>query len=389
VNPETKNTFIGIGSRNVLICVCDFVPRVVGRPSAFGGRAAVWACLSALLFSVPAFGQLQTQVLNQQLVQPTMQESAQRSGQQLAGTIGGAIVDRSGAAVSGAQIKLTRDDHSPSQDVLSGDDGQFSFAGVEPGPFHLTISSVGFATQTISGTLNSGESYVVPQIALVVATNVTEVKVVAPREEVAELEIKEQEKQRIFGVIPNFYISYVPNAVPLTSKQKFELAWKSSIDPVTFVIVGATAGIQQATNGLSGYGQGAEGYAKRYGAGYGDFLSSTFMGGAVFPSILKQDPRYFYKGTGSVRSRILYAIATSVVCKGDNGHWQACYSGIMGSLASGAISDLYHPDNNRGAAMVFENAAIGLGETAAVNLFQEFVVRKLTPNLPKHTPSTP
>jgi hypothetical protein len=349
----------------------------------------VLACLSALLFNVSTFGQSQTQVLNQPPIQPTMQQSAQKSDQQMAGSIVGVIVDRSGAAVSGAQIRLTRDDHSPSQDALSGDDGQFSFAEVAPGPFHLTISSVGFATQTISGNLISSENYVVPQIALVVATNVTEVKVVAPREEVAEVEIKEQEKQRIFGVIPNFYISYVPNAAPLTSKQKFELAWKSSIDPVTFVIVGATAGIQQATNGLSGYGQGAEGYAKRYGAGYGDFLSSTFMGGAVFPSLMKQDPRYFYKGTGSVRSRILYVIATSVICKGDNGHWQACYSGILGSLASGAISDVYHPDNNRGAAVVFENAAIGLGETAAVNLFQEFVVRKLTPNLPKHTPSTP
>ena len=321
--------------------------------------------------------------------QQTASSSEQKSEQRLAGSITGVIVDRSGAAVSGAQVKLKRDDRSPGQDVLSGDDGQFSFAGVAPGPFHLTISSVGFATQTFSGNLGLGESYAVPQIALAVATNVTEVKVVAPREEVAEAEIKEQEKQRIFGVIPNFYISYIPNAAPLTSKQKFELAWKSSIDPITFVIVGATAGIQQATNGLSGYGQGAEGYAKRYGAGYGDFLSSTFMGGAVFPSLMKQDPRYFYKGTGSVRSRILYVIATSVVCKGDNGHWQACYSGILGSLASGAISDVYHPDNNRGAAVVFENAAIGLGETAAVNLFQEFVVRKLTPNLPKHTPSTP
>ncbi len=191
-------------------------------------------------------------------------------------------------------------------------------------------------------------------------------------------------------MIPNFYVSYVPNAAPLASKQKFQLAWRTTIDPVNFAITGAIAGVQQATNTFSGYGQGAQGYGKRYGASYADLVTGTFIGSAILPSLLKQDPRYFYKGTGSVRSRVLYAIANSVICKGDNGHWQANYSGILGSLASGGISNLYYPEQNRnGAALTVENTLIGIGETAATNLLQEFVIRKLTPNLPHQQSNTP
>jgi hypothetical protein len=153
------------------------------------------------------------------------------------------------------------------------------------------------------------------------------------------------------------------------------------VDPVDLAVTGAIAGFQQVQNDFSGYGQGAQGYAKRYGASYGNFVVGTYIGGAILPSLLKQDPRYFYKGTGSKRSRILYAIANSVICKGDNGHWQGNYSGIIGSLAAGGISNLYYPPNSReGLELTFENALIGIGANAAINLLQEFVVRRLTPS---------
>jgi Carboxypeptidase regulatory-like domain len=303
------------------------------------------------------------------------------------GSITGIVVDQSGAPISGARVKLSHEVQSleqPDLEVLSGDDGQFSLTNVYPGPFHLTISSIGFASQASSGFLQSGESYTVPQIALILATAVTEVRVFVSRAEIAEDQIKVQEKQRVLGVVPNFYVSYDHHAVPLYPKQKFELAWKTTIDPVSFGLTGAIAGIQQAQNDFSGYGQGAQGYAKRFGASYGTFVASTYIGGAILPSLLKQDPRYFYKGTGSKRSRILYALANSVICKGDNGHWQANYSSILGSLAAGGISNLYYPSENRdGAELTFENALIGIGESAAVNLLQEFVIRRLTPNAPK------
>jgi hypothetical protein len=308
----------------------------------------------------------------------------------LSGTIRGTVVDRTGTVVSGAHVRLTPEVPSRAREVLTGDEGQFSFADLPPGAFQLTITAEGFATQASSGTLRSGQSYVVPQITLAVATAITEVRVELSPIELAQEQLKDQEKQRVFGFIPNFYVSYVPNAAPLTSKQKFQLAWKSTVDPVTFGLTGAVAGIEQAQDRFSGYGQGAQGYAKRYGATYADLVTNTFIGGAILPSLLKQDPRYFYKGTGSKRSRSLYAIANSVICKGDNGHWQANYSAILGSLAAGGISNLYYPASDRnGVALTFENALIGIGASAATNLLQEFVIRRLTPNLPNYTPAIP
>lgn len=313
-------------------------------------------------------------------------------GERLPGSITGTVVDQSGAVVAGARVQLAwpGEDQSPSQEVLSGADGQFSFTNVAPGPFLLTITAANFATQTASGTLHSGEIYTVPQIALAVATRVSEVQVSLTQVEVAEEQIKFEEKQRVLGAIPNFYVSYIPDAAPLTSKQKFKLAWKTVIDPFTFVFVGGAAGVEQAQNHFAEYGQGAQGYGKRFGAGYADTVAGTFIGGAILPSLLKQDPRYFYKGTGSKRSRFLYAVANSFICKGDNGRWQPNYSNILGSLAAGGISNIYYPSQDRnGAGLTFENGAIGLGATAAANLLQEFVIRKLTPKLPNNDPAKP
>ena len=264
--------------------------------------------------------------------------------QQSPGSISGQVVDQSGSIIGGVEIRLTREDQSPSQEVFSDTDGQFSFVNVAPGPFQLTITLEGFTTQVLSGTVSPGETYIVPQIVLEVATQVTQVTVGVTQVELAEVQIKDQEKQRVLGIIPNFYVSYVPNAVSLTSKQKFELAWKSSVDPFTFVAVGVVAGAAQAGNQFGGYGQGAQGYAKRYGASYGDVVIGTFLGSAILPSVLKQDPRYFYRGTGSTRSRILYALASPIICKGDNGRWQPDYSYVLGNFAAAGIANLYyHP----------------------------------------------
>jgi Carboxypeptidase regulatory-like domain len=305
--------------------------------------------------------------------------AGQQADAQAAGSVSGYIVDPSGAAVVGARVTLTRGEPAAKQEVMSGDDGQFSFLNIAPGAFTVTIVAASFAAQTANGILHPGEIFTVPTMALALATEATEVRVVVPTVEVAADEIKEQEKQRVLGVIPNFYVSYVQDAAPLTSKQKFGLAWKTTIDPVNFAVVGVIAGVQQWQDNFKDYGQGAQGYGKRYGASYGDFVTSTFFGGAVLPSLLKQDPRYFYKGTGTVRERVWYAVSMAVMCKGDNRRWQFNYSAIGGSLISGGISNAYYPDKDRGADLVFENTLIGIGENAATNLLQEFVIRKLTP----------
>jgi hypothetical protein len=320
---------------------------------------------------------------------PALAQTQDSPEQQAAGTISGTVVDKTGAVVAGARVKLSNQDQSLNQEVGTDGEGQFSFAGVVPGPFQLTVTSAGFTTQTSSGTLHSGENYSVAPITLVLAAANTEVRVTFTRTELAEAEIKDEEKQRVLGVIPNFYVTYNPAAVPLGPKQKFELAWRATIDPINFGLTGAIAGIQQATDSFSGYGQGAQGYGKRYGAAYANFVAGTFIGSAILPSLLKQDPRYFYKGTGSKRSRIGYAIANAVICKGDNGRWQANYSGILGSLAAGGISNLYYPATDRDLRVTFENTLIAIASTAATNVLQEFVIRKLTRNPPNYTQAKP
>ena len=308
---------------------------------------------------------------------------------QQAGRISGRIVDQSGVAVAGARLRLARDNQAAQIETLSGDDGQFSFVNVAPGNFHVRIIAANFAARDLSGSLRPGENYAIPQITLAIAEVMTEVRVVPTQVEVAQEQIKTQEKQRALGLIPNFYVSYVNDAAPLTSKQKFGLAWKTTIDPVTFGITGIIAGVEQSQNTFSGYGQGAQGYAKRFGAAYASGATNTFIGSAILPSLLRQDPRYFYKGTGSKHSRVLYAIANSVICKGDNGHWQPNYSALLGGLAAGGISNLYYPAKDRnGVGLTFENALIGTAATAATNLLQEFLIRRLTPNVPNNDPGT-
>ncbi len=300
------------------------------------------------------------------------------------GHISGTVLDQSGAVVVGAKVRLSHEERTSTEEVSSGNNGQFSFADVSPGFFQLTIESAGFGNGEFAGTLPPGQTYFVPAIVLSVATAVTEVrvKVAANQVEEAEAQIKEQEKQRVLGFIPNFYVSYVPEAVPLSTKQKFKLAWKSSTDPMTFFGIGLIAGLEQATDAFSGYGQGAQGYAKRFSATYTDMITGTFIGSAILPSVLKQDPRYFYKGTGSVGSRLLYSLGSTVFCKGDNQRWQPNYSNVIGSFAAGGLSNLYYPASDRnGAGLIIQNSLIRLGETAFTGVLQEFVVRRLTPHL--------
>jgi len=221
---------------------------------------------------------------------------------------------------------------------------------------------------------------------MVVGTTV-EVNVTQTREEIAEQQVHVEEEQRLFKVVPNYYVTYLPDASPLTAKQKFQLGWKFTVDPISFVITGVIAGAEQANNSFPGYGQGAQGYGKRYGAAYADFVSGTFFGNMIFPALFKQDPRYFYKGTGSKKARLLYALANAVICKGDNGHWQPNYSSVLGSLAAGGVSNLYYPASNRnGVGLTFTNTAIGLAGSAGSAVAQEFFFRKVTSHSHEQTP---
>lgn len=315
------------------------------------------------------------------LIQEPRAATSQQHASDEPASISGKVVDPSGAHIVGAAVRLQAENESSALETTTDEDGLFAFSRLLPGSYRLTISSPGLAPKELSVTVQSGEAHVTPVITLAIPTQKAEVVVGVPTEEIAQEQIKEQEKQRVFGVIPNFYVSYLPDAAPLNAKQKFELAWKSASDPITIVGVGVLAGIDQAADRWGAYGQGAEGYAKRFGATYVNVFGATFIGGAIMPSVLKQDPRYFYRGKGSTKSRLLYALGSSVMCKGDNGRWQPNYSNVIGSFGGAGLEALYLPANDRqGAAFVVSSALIRLGETSLAGVLQEFVLPKLTPN---------
>jgi len=297
------------------------------------------------------------------------------------GRIRGVVVDKDGAAIPNVLVTLTPAGSASPAQTTSANDGNFVFANVIPGPFQLSFASTGFASQQSSGVLQPGEDQLIPQVTLAIGSTEEDVKVTVTPEEVATDQVHVEEKQRLMGVIPNFYVTYDPHPAPLTTRLKFELAWKTTIDPVSFGIVGIIAGFEQADNTFAGYGQGAQGYGKRFGAAFADSVTGTFIGGAILPSVLKQDPRYFYKGTGTIKERTLYAMANAFICKGDNGRWQPNYSALGGNLASAGISNLYYPAADRnGPGLTFENAFIGIGANAFSNIIQEFLLRRFTPH---------
>jgi len=190
--------------------------------------------------------------------------------------------------------------------------------------------------------LTAEQTYDVPSVSLSVATASTEMTV-HPDEFIAAQQIKAAEKQRLVGIIPNFYTSYIYDAAPLTVKQKFAMAARGTFDPVSMIGVGVGAAIEQATNKYPGYGQGAEGYAKRFGAKFADGRDSDFLTHAIFPSLFHQDPRYYYQGSGSIKSRIIHAVGSAFITRSDSGLTQPNYSYLLGKLSSAALSNLYYP----------------------------------------------
>ena len=304
--------------------------------------------------------------------------------------IAGTVSAPDGHVIVGAQVTLVSKLSKSQQNSLTDGEGSFHFTGLPPGTFQITVTANGFAAWVGPDvSLSANQQYQMPEISLEIASASTTVHAVFSGYDLAEQQIHLEEKQRVLGVFPNFYTSYVWKAEPLTAGQKFRLAWRSSIDPVTFLTTGAIAGIEQWNNNFSAYGPGWQGYSKRYGANYADGFIGVMIGGAILPSILHQDPRYFYKGTGSIRSRALYALSTVVVARGDNGRWQPNYSNVLGTFAAGGISNAYYPANDRGVGLTVENSLIGLAAGGGTALLQEFLIRKLSRGVPPSSTTQP
>jgi len=296
------------------------------------------------------------------------------------GTIVGTVLDISGGTVPNATVVLQEQNEHRS--VVTGDNGFFTFNGINPDtPVQILVSASGLKSWTSNEiSLQPGQSLILTDVTLGVAP--VEISVNAGTvEEVAAEQVKVQEQQRLFGVIPNFYVTYERNAAPLTPKLKFQLALRTLTDPVTITGFGLNAAIYQAA-GYPSYGQNAKGYGQRLGATFAGGYTKILLGDAVLPSLLHQDPRYFYQGTGTTKSRLLHAMASPFVTKGDDGRREINYSNIIGDLASGAIANAYYPSQDRGAGLVARSALVGIGSRMALGILQEFVLRNWTSRHP-------
>jgi hypothetical protein len=296
------------------------------------------------------------------------------------GDVSGTVTDTYGDVVPSATVMMEGSDARQSQ--AANDNGFFEFKNVTPGvPYRITVSANGFDPWVSPPvTVASGQYFDVTGIKLRLQNAVSSVTVVASPEQIATEQVAIAEQQRVLGFIPNFYVVYdSKNAVPLTTKLKFQMAYKVSIDPVSILGAATLAAVNQAADSPD-YQQGWKGYGQRFGAAYADGVTDIMFGGAILPSLLHQDPRYFYQGTGTMKSRTLHALSNPFICKGDNGHKQINFSSMGGDLISASISNAYYPESNRGASLVFTSFLISTGERELSSMVQEFVLRKITPS---------
>jgi hypothetical protein len=298
------------------------------------------------------------------------------------GIVEGTVEDANGAIVPKADLTIKCPLPCRPQTTVASDSGGFEFRNLTLGvPYHVTATVNGFKEWTSSTILLTADrsNVLLTDVRIQLEDASSSVTVYASQEQIATEQVKIEEQQRVLGIVPNFYVVYdAKHAVPLSAKLKFKLAMRVAVDPVTIAGVAILAGMQQSGD-TPNYAQGAKGYGQRFGADTVDGVSDILIGGAVLPSLLHQDPRYFYQGTGSTTSRLKHALFSPFVCRGDNGNSQLNFSSLGGDLASSALSNAYYPNSNRGPGLVFGNFAIGTAERMLSGVIQEFVLRKLTP----------
>jgi len=294
------------------------------------------------------------------------------------GRILGTVTDINDDPIPDATVVLKGPIADNRHTLMTKDDGVFSFQDVTPGiSYQITVTAEGFSEWDSSITLEPGQNKTLAGVKLRFEGKQRTVIVAYSPRQTATQQLKAEENQRLLGFIPNMYVVYETDPEPLTTKMKFDLAYKSLTQPVFLGWTAAWSGIQQAAN-TPNYPQGAVGYGKRLGANLAGGVTEGLIGNAILPSLLHQDPRYYYRGNGTKKSRLAHAMSAPFVCRGDNGHLQPNYSTWGGALISNAIATTYLPGSNRTADHVFGNFGIGLGMHVVSSLAQEFILARFT-----------
>ena len=300
-----------------------------------------------------------------------------------AGSIQGTATDSSGAPVYGAVVAAQGADggrRMTATDVA----GAFKFSSLAPGNYSIRISAAGLSDWTAQNVPASVPPETQPLTAVLqVAPEITTVTVGLSEPEVAEEQLKQELKQRVLGVLPNYYVSYESNPAPLSVKQKFHLGLRTLVDPTTIAASGITAGIQQSMNSYHQWGQGSEAFGKRFAAAYGTVATNLMITSSLAESAFHQDPRYFYNGQGTKKQRAWYAVKSAFRTKGDDGKWQPPYAGVSGAIAAAEISQLYYPGSRTQYTLIGRSLMFHFAGLIALNLGEEFVLKKVTHNRPE------
>ena len=202
----------------------------------------------------------------------------------------------------------------------------------------------------------------------------------------------EVQGKRTFLVLPGYHITDDKNAPPLNGHQKWHLWVEKQFDPFELIDIGIGAGIAQAQNDPESYGQGMQGYGKRYGVSIASEISNGFFASYLFPTVLHEDPRYFRMGDGPKVRRVLAALSTNVVTKTDGGHHRFNFSRSLGALVAAGISNAYYPVADRGASETFQRASMSVAFSSVSTIGDEFwpdIRRMLFERKRKTPPSAP
>lgn len=305
-------------------------------------------------------------------------------GNRAAASLSGTVRDTSGAPVAGAEVTVIGRRPPIHRTVAVDSQGAFSFPSLPAQSYTVTVAAPGMApVAPVVVPLGAGEAYKLPVTATPLPKFSATVRVTASPVEIATAQVREQEKQRVLGVIPNFYTSYLWNAAPMTAKLKYHLVFRAALDPITIAGSAAVAGVEQWHDTYPGYGTGVEGYAKRFGASYADSFVSRLVGDAMLPAVFHQDPRYFYRGSGRWEARLGYSLKETILCRGDDGKQQFAYSRVLGAFIAAGLSNVYHAPQDRQAGVTFRDAGVIIGAQAAENIVREFLSRSITSHVPK------
>ncbi len=329
--------------------------KVASSEAARHVRAVLWLTILALLFGV------------------------QSAPAQETGVIQGKVTDSSGAPIFGAVV--TVEGGGGSSTTVTNIEGAFQISILPPGNFNVKISASGMSDWTAESVAVSAADTKPLLAVMQVAPTVTSVTVGLSPKELAEEQVKRETQQRVAGIIPNYFVAY-DNAAPLSPRQKFNLSFKTLIDPATFAAAGITSGIQQIRNSYYQFGQGSEAYGERFGAAYGTTATNLVFTSVLGASVLHQDPRYFYSGKGTKKQRAWYAIESAFRAKGDNGKWQPPYASVLGTVVAAELSQLYYPGSRTQYTLLGRGLMFHLGGLIALNLAQEFFLKKFTSHAP-------